>query len=194
MADLNIEVTYFEKPGPPNTDKALAIAKKYADQLNIKGIIVASTTGNTAEKIVEVFNPREYNIVVITHSFYFVNAKVRQEFPEEKMEEIRNKGVKVYSGTHSMSGIERGIRIKKEPWIFVDLLAKVIREQFSQGTKVCIELASMAVDAGLIENLENDVICIAGTGRGADTVCLIKPAPTSEFMNLRVKAILAKPL
>ena len=194
MADLNIEVTYFEKPGPPNTDKALAVAKKYADQLNIKGIIVASTTGNTAEKIVEVFNPREYNIVVITHSFYFVNAKVRQEFPEEKMEEIRNKGVKVYSGTHSMSGIERGIRIKKEPWIFVDLLAKVIREQFSQGTKVCIELASMAVDAGLIENLENDVICIAGTGRGADTVCLIKPAPTSEFMNLRVKAILAKPL
>ena len=194
MADLNIEVTYFEKPGPPNTDKALAIAKKYADQLNIKGIIVASTTGNTAEKIVEVFNPNEYNIVVITHSFYFVNAKVRQEFPEEKMEEIRSKGVKVYSGTHSMSGIERGIRIKKEPWIFVDLLAKVIREQFSQGTKVCIELASMAVDAGLIENLENDVICIAGTGRGADTVCLIKPAPTSEFMNLRVKAILAKPL
>ena len=32
-----------------------------------------------------------------------------------------------------------------------------------------------------------------GTGRGADTVCLIKPAPTSEFKNLKVKAILAKP-
>jgi len=38
------------------------------------------------------------------------------------------------------------------------------------------------------------VICIGGTGRGADTVCLIKPMPTSMFDKLRVKAILAKPL
>ena len=194
MADLNLEVTYFEKPGPLNTDKALEIAKKFADKLNIKDIIIASTTGGNAEKIVKVFDPNNYNIVVITHSYYFVNSNVRQEFPEEKIDEIRNKGVKLYSGTHSMSGIERGIRIKKEPWIFVDLLAKVIRDQFSQGTKVCIELACMAADAGLIESLDKDIICIAGTGRGADTVCILKPAPTSEFMNLRVKAILAKPL
>jgi len=64
---------------------------------------------------------------------------------------------------------------------------------FSQGVKVCIEIASTAVDAGLIPDLERDIIVVAGTGRGADTVCLIKPAPTSEFKELRVKAVLAKP-
>ncbi|TXT64161.1 MAG: hypothetical protein BAJALOKI3v1_250040 [Promethearchaeota archaeon] len=194
MADLELEATYFEKAGPNNTDKALDIAKKYAEQFDIKDIVLASTTGTTAEKASELFDVNEYNVIVITHSYYFVGSKVRQEFDEEKMEQLEQKGLKFLSATHAMSGIERGLRIKKQPWIFVDLLAKVIREQFSQGTKVCIEIASMAADAGLIPDLDRDIICIAGTGRGADTVCLLKPAPTSEFMDVRVKAILCKPL
>ena len=194
MADLKVEVTYFEKTGPENTDKALEIAKKYADQLNIKDIVLASTTGTVAEKAVEIFNPNEYNVVIITHSYYFVNSSVRQEFPEDKMEVLKQKGLKFHCGTHAMSGIERGIRLKKEAWIFVDLLAKMLGFQFCQGVKVCIEIAATACDAGLIPDLDRDVICIGGTGRGADTVCLIRPAPTSEFKSMRVKAILAKPL
>lgn len=194
MADLNIEVTYFEKGGPEHTDKALEIAKKYADQFGIKDIILASTTGTTAEKALNVFNLDTFNVVVITHAYYFTGSNLRQEFPEDKMEELKKKGLKFHCGTHSMSGIERGIRLKKEAWQFIDLLAKIVAFQFSPGVKVCIEIACTTVDAGLIPDLDRDVICIAGTGRGADTVCLIKPAPTSEFKDLRVKAILAKPL
>jgi hypothetical protein len=93
-----------------------------------------------------------------------------------------------------MSGIEGNIRKSMNQWCFVDLMAKYIREQFSQGTKVCLEMASMVADAGHIDSLDRDVICIAGTGRGADTSCLIKLAPTSLFDQLRIKAILAKPL
>lgn len=193
MADLKIESTYFEKAGPSNTDEALKIAKKYADQLKVKDIIVASTTGDTADKAAEIFNPSEYNTVVITHAYYFVNSKLRQEFPKEKMESLKQKGLKIHSGTHAMSGIERGLRIKKEAWIFVDLLSKMLGFHFGQGVKVCIEIASTVCDAGLIPDLDRDIICVGGTGRGADTVCLIKPAPTSEFKDLRVKAILAKP-
>ena len=73
-------------------------------------------------------------------------------------------------------------------------MAKYLRTAFSQGIKVCMEIATMVVDAGIIEDIEKDIICIGGTGRGADTVCLIKPMPTSLFHQLRVKAILAKPL
>lgn len=194
MTDLNIEVAYFEKGGPHNTDKALEVAKKYADKFNIEDIVIASTTGTTAEKAIKIFNPEESNIMIVTHSYYFVNSTIRQEFPEEKMEDLMKKGLKFHIGTHSMSGIERGMRIKKEAWIFVDLLAKMIGAQFSQGIKVCIEISATICDAGLIPDLNRDIIAVGGTGRGADTVCLIKPAPTSEFKNLRVKAILAKPL
>ena len=194
MTDLNLEVTYFEKGGSHNTDKALEIAKKYADQFNIKDIVLASTTGTVAEKASQIFSPNEYNIVIITHSYYFVNKETRQEFPEERLKELKNKGLKFHIGTHAMSGIERGLRINKEAWIFVDMLAKMLGWQFSQGVKVCIEISSTVVDAGLIPDINRDIIAVGGTGRGADTVCLIKPAPTSEFKTLRVKAILAKPL
>jgi len=194
MADLTIESTYFEKPGPANTEKALNIAKKYAEQHDLKNIIIASTTGGNAEKALEVFDVETYNVIIITHSYYFTGSGKRQEFPEDKLEELKESGLKVFAGTHSMSGIERNVRKSFNQWCFVDLYAKYLREQFSQGTKVCMEIASMAVDAGLIDSLDEDVIAVGGTGRGADTVCLIKPAPTSEFNKLRMKAILAKPL
>ncbi|MHA1351057.1 MAG: pyruvate kinase alpha/beta domain-containing protein [Promethearchaeota archaeon] len=194
MADLNLEVTYFEKGGPHNTDKALEIAKKYADQFGIKDIVIASTTGTSAEKAAKIFNPKDYNIMIVTHAYYFVNNTIRQEFPEENLNRLKELGLNFHIGTHSMSGIERGIRLKKEAWQFVDLLAKMLGYHFSQGVKVCIEISATICDAGLIPDLERDIIAIGGTGRGADTVCLIKPAPTSDFKNLRVKAILAKPL
>ncbi|MBY9007354.1 MAG: hypothetical protein KGD63_11420 [Candidatus Lokiarchaeota archaeon] len=193
MEDKKLEVTYFQNKGFENTEKTLEIAKNYAKKHKIEDIIIASTTGSTAKAILNKFNMEEFNIVVVTHSYYFVGSSLRQEFEENLMEELKEKGVKILSSTHSMSGIERGLRLKNEPWIFVDLLAKVIRQQFGQGIKVCIEIASMAVDNGLISSLNNDIICIAGTGKGADTACIIKPAPTSEFMNIRVKAILCKP-
>ncbi len=194
MSDLKLEVTYFEKTGLQNTDNALKIALKYAKHLNINDIVFASTTGMVAEKALEFFDPEEYNIIIITHAYYFTGCTLRQEFPEEKLAQLKNKGLKLHSSTHAMSGIERGMRINKEPWQFVDLYAKMIGMQFSQGVKVCIEIATTTCDAGLVSDLDRDIICVGGTGKGADTVCLIKPAPTSEFKKLRVKAILCKPL
>jgi hypothetical protein len=194
MTDLDLIVTYFEKGGPHNTDNALKIAKKYADQFNIRDIIMASTTGTTAEKSLDIFSPNEYNLVVITHSYYFVGVSQRQEFPEEKMADLRDKGLKFFIGTHAFAGPERSMRISLKQWGPVEIMAKYLRTGFSQGMKVCMEIATMAVDAGLVEDIEKDIICIGGTGRGADTVCIIKPAPTSLFDKLRVKMILCKPL
>jgi len=196
LPDLNIEITIFEKGGPQNTNKALEIAKKYADLLNVKDIIFASTTGTTAEKILNFFDPIIYNLICITHAYHFAvkeGKTILQEFDELKMKQLRDRGIKFFSGTHAMAGIERTLRKKMNHWGFVEIMAKFLRENFSQGTKVCMEIASMAVDAGLVKDIEKDIICIGGTGRGADTVCLIKPAPTSLFDELRVKAILAKP-
>jgi hypothetical protein len=194
MADLNIEVTYFERGGPQNTDKALDIAKKYADQFGIKDIIMASTTGTTAEKSAQVFDPANNNLVVVTHSYYFMGPDKRQEFPKDKIAALKSNGIKFLIGTHAFAGVERSFRIALKQWGPVELMAKYFRTIFSQGIKVCMEIAIMVVDAGLIEDIEKDIICIGGTGRGADTVCLIKPAPTSLFDRLRIKAILAKPL
>ncbi len=194
MADLNIEVTYFEKGGPLNTDKALEIAKKYADQFGIQDIVIASTTGTTAKKASELFDLKQYNLIIITHTYYFGGLETRQSFPEDLRESLAQKGLTVFSTTHAFGGVERSMRIALQQWGPVEILAKYLRTNFCQGMKVCMEIALMASDAGLIQDLNKDVICIGGTGRGADTVCLIKPMTTSLFDQLRVKAILAKPL
>jgi hypothetical protein len=194
MTDLDIEVKYFEKAGPHNTNKALEIAKKYADQFEIQDIVIASTTGSTASKALEFFNPKKYNLVIITHSYYFGGLINRQEFSEDLMENLRELGLKVFSATHAMSGIERSMRKSLNQWLPIEIMAKYLRTNFSQGIKVCMEIACMAADSGLINDLEKDIICLGGTGSGADTVCLIKAMPTSLFDQLRVKAILAKPL
>jgi hypothetical protein len=194
MTDLNLEVTYFEKGGPHNTDKALEVAKKYADEFSIKDVIIASTTGMSAGKALNFFPPSRYNTIIITHSCYFAGLDKKQEFPEELREKLVAEGLKIFTSTHALAAVSRSFRISLKQWMPVEIMAKFLRENFSQGVKVCMEIASMAADAGLISDIQNDVICIAGTGRGADTVCLIKPVPTSMFDKLRVKAILAKPL
>jgi hypothetical protein len=63
---------------------------------------------------------------------------------------------------------------------------------FGQGTKVACEIALMAADAGLIRT-DEEVISIGGTGSGADTALVIKPAHTHDFFELKVKEILCKP-
>jgi len=62
---------------------------------------------------------------------------------------------------------------------------------FGQGIKVCVEIAMMATDAGLISPAE--VLSVAGTGRGADTVALIAPQSSNKLFDLKVREILVKP-
>jgi hypothetical protein len=50
----------------------------------------------------------------------------------------------------------------------------------------------MAVDAGLIPEGE-EVLAVAGTARGADTVLVIKASASKRFFDLKVIEILAKP-
>ena len=193
MSETEVKVTYFKKGGPMNTDTALRIARKYADEFLIKDIIIASTTGMTAQKSLDFFSPTEFNIIILTHSYYFTGLDNRQEFPEQLMNELKESGLKIFSMTHSLGAVSRSMRLSLNQWMPVELIAKYLRQNFCQGVKVCMEMAAMAVDAGLIPDLNRDVISVAGTGRGADTVCLIKPMPTGMFDKLRVKAIFAKP-
>jgi hypothetical protein len=58
--------------------------------------------------------------------------------------------------------------------------------------KVCVEIAVMAADAGRIPT-DCDVICVGGTGRGADTAVVLRPAHSNSFFDLRVGEILCRP-
>jgi len=41
--------------------------------------------------------------------------------------------------------------------------------------------------------VDREAIAVGGTGRGADTALVIKPATASRFFNLEIREIIAKP-
>jgi hypothetical protein len=63
---------------------------------------------------------------------------------------------------------------------------------FSQGVKVCVEIAVMALDSGLVPPGEK-VIAIGGTGRGADTALVVVPAHSQNFLETRILELICMP-
>jgi hypothetical protein len=182
------KTVYFEKPGKLNTKALLRIVKKYAESTGVKDIVVASTSGETGVAASKLF--KGYNLVVVTH-FTGFSEPGAQELKEQNRKMILKNGAKLFTGTHALSSVERAIRKVFNTVEPLDLIANTLR-LMGEGTKVCVEITLMAADAGLIP-VSKDIIAIAGTGHGADTALLIKPANTGRFFDLIVREIIAKP-
>jgi hypothetical protein len=129
-------------------------------------------------------------VVVVTHHAGFREPGVH-ELREELRQQILKHVAKILTSTHALSGVERAIRKKFGTLQPLELIANTLR-LLGEGPKVCVEIVVMTADAGLIP-VDKDVIAIAGTGRGADTALLIKPANASKFFDLKIRETIAKP-
>ena len=181
-------IVYFSTPGPENTDDVLRIAKARAGELDIKSIVVASTTGATAVKAAEIF--RGVRVVAVSH-FTGLREPNTQEFSGENKRKVESKGVVVLTTTHVFSGLSRAMCKKFNMHLFEEVVSYTLRV-FGQGVKVACEVAIMAADAGLVRT-DEDIIAIGGTGGGADTALVLRPVNSQDFFDLRVKEILCKP-
>jgi hypothetical protein len=63
---------------------------------------------------------------------------------------------------------------------------------FSQKTKVAVEIAMSAVDAGLVP-AGATVVSVARATTGADTAYVLKAVSTVDFFDLRVMELICKP-
>jgi hypothetical protein len=192
---MEAKITYFDKPGLENTDQTFQIAKERAQQLGIKTIVVATTTGRAAVNASEFF--KGMNLVVVSHSAGFKEPNT-QEFTEENMKVVRSRNVPVVTAAHAFGGLNRAMRqgdVPQAPATYVigDIVASTLRI-FGQGLKVACEIVLMAADAGLIRT-DQEVISIAGVGKsgGADTAIVVKPETAQRFFDLKIKEILCKP-
>ncbi len=188
MNHVKKEIVYFREKGKENTDILLKFVKGYAEKEGVKDIVIASTTGETGAKASKIF--KGYNVVVVTHCFGFRETG-KSEFKEEYKREILANGAKIFTGIHALSSVERAIRKNFGTIQPLEIIANVLK-LMGEGTKVCVEITLMAADAGLI-TCEQDIVAIAGTGRGADTALLIHPVNTASFFDLKIKEIIAKP-
>jgi len=182
------KAVYFEKIGDQNTETLLKLVKKHAESTGVRDIVVASTRGETGVAASKLL--KGYNVVVVTHFTGFPEPGA-QELKEEHRKQILKNGAKIFTGTHALSSAERDVRKKFGTMQPLELMANTLR-LMGEGTKVCVEIALMAADAGLIP-VDRDVIAVAGTGKGADTALVIKPANASRFFDLKIREIIAKP-
>ncbi len=171
-----------------STGEVLRIARQRAGELGIKTIVVASTNGDTAVKAMEAF--KGFRVVIVTHSTGFHEPDT-QEFTEEDRKLVESKGGILLTTSHAFAGVSRALRRKFETIAIGEIVANILRI-FGQGMKVACEIAMMAADSGLVRT-DEDVISIAGTGRGADTAIVLKPVNTHKFFDLKVREILCKP-
>ncbi|MBI2848983.1 MAG: hypothetical protein HYX88_02515 [Chloroflexi bacterium] len=181
-------IVYFTNKGPENMDEVLQIAKKRAEQLGIRTILVATTVGDTGARAAALLEG--FRVVVVSHATGYRQPNL-QELTEENRRRIEEAGATILTSLHAFGGIGRAARKKFNTYHVEEIAANVLR-LFGDGMKAACEITMMAADAGLVRT-DEEVIAIAGTGRGADTAIVLQPVNTQDFFNLRVKEILCKP-
>lgn len=181
-------ITYFDKVGRENTEATLSLAKKRADELGIRKILVASTVGDTAVRVVDVFEGSK--VIAVTHPAGFRDPD-SQEFTEGNRKKFESKGGIILTTRPAFAGLTRHAPGTPSSE-FGDIVANTLR-MLSQGVKVVAEITVMAADSGLVRT-DEDVMVIAGSGRGADTAAVVRPANTRDLFRMRIKELLCKPL
>jgi hypothetical protein len=179
---------YFEKPGKHNSEKTLEIVKNAVRERGIKYVVVATSKGHMAK----LFKDADLGakLVCVAQVYGFANPGERQ-VSEELEKELVNAGASVLTTTHVLSGVERGMSRKFGGVYPAEIIAHSLR-MLGQGVKVCVEVATMALDAGLIPYGE-DIIAVGGTHSGADTAVIMRPAHAANIFDTWISEILCKP-
>jgi uncharacterized protein len=178
------KITYFEDLKADNTEATFSLARERLRGSTVKKLVLASTTGVTAERAAEFFRDEGVKLIVVPHQFDFMRET--NPFPQDRARKPREMGHEVHfatmlfhtDGFYGSTG--------------ATLMANLLR-CFSQGVKVCFEIVLMATDGGHVASGEQ-VIAIGGTGRGSDTALVMQAASSQHLKRLRVNEILCKPL
>lgn len=182
-------VIYFPKAGKENTDDTLRIAFEEAKKRGIRYIVVASTKGETGLKAAEMAKGKGIKVIVVTHNTGFARPG-EQEMPQDIRRKIEEMGATVYTGTMVLRGLGTAIK-GRAGFSHEQIVADALR-LLGQGMKVVCEMAAMVADAGLVPT-DEDVVFVAGTGRGADTAAIVQPRPSNIFFDMKVREVLCKP-
>ncbi len=179
---------YWEEKGPANTEATIEAALIRAEELEVNSIVVASNSGATAEKLYEM--GKEFKIICVTHHIGFTGPG-EDEMPARIRSALKKKGLEVLTTTHLLAGVGRALQYRFQGAYPSEIIASALR-LFGQGVKVCVEISVMALDAGLIP-YGKEIVAIGGSGRGADTSCVITPAHSNNFFDTIVKEIICMP-
>jgi hypothetical protein len=187
-SEILVASLYFREEGAKQTRRTLEAAARRARELGIQNVVVASTSGATGLLAAQMIPVR--NLVVVSHSTGFARPGY-QEMKPRAQKQLAAAGAKLLTCQHAFGGVGRAVRKRLGTYELEELIAYTLRI-FGEGTKVAVEVALMAADAGLLPAAE-PCIAIGGSSQGADTALLLRPANAQNFFDLRIMEIIAKP-
>ncbi|GAY26308.1 hypothetical protein ATG_15110 [Desulfurococcaceae archaeon AG1] len=197
MVDIERKVTYFQYCGEANTEKLLSLVRLYCENTGINKVVIASETGRSALKALEIFKGTNIKIIVVTHypaetwgprGSIPIGLK-RKEYLKN-LKKLEEHGCRIVQGTRPFAPPSRSLNWKyPTPEAIIDKTLEI----FGAGTKIAIEAAIIATDAGEIEEGEEVVSC-GGTYKGLDTALVVRTAYSMNFFkDFEVREIIAKP-
>jgi len=196
--DIERKITYFRYCGEVNTEKVLHAAKLRCEEKGLNKVVIASETGRSAIKALNIFKGTKIKLIVVTHypaTTWGPKGDIpiglkRKEYAKT-LKKLEENGVKIVQGTRPFAPPTRSIN-----WEFPTpegIIDKTL-EIFGAGTKIAIEAAVMATDAGEVDAGEEIVSC-AGTYKGLDAALVVKTAYSGGFFKeFEVREIIAKPI
>jgi uncharacterized protein len=182
------KIVYFEKWGVSNTAETLRLARERFDELGLRHVLIATSFGDTPVKALEYFKGEE--IVAVNSQYGFREPGKRSTRPEH-LKRLEEAGVRMIYTTHSFAGIDRSFN-RKYGGITLTQFTGQIFKMIGEGFKVCAEIAVMAADSGGVP-VDQEVISIGGTGRGADTALVLIPAHSTDFFSMQFKEVICIP-
>jgi len=180
---------YFRKAGKSNTLNVLEAVARRAGELGIQKVLVPSVSGTTALAAAKTLGGGA-RIIAVTHVTGFDGPNV-QELSPAMRKRLESAGVSVLTGQHAFGGVGRAVRNRLGTYQVDEIMAWTLRT-FGQGSKVAVEIALMAADAGLVRT-DEDVISMGGTCEGVDTALVVRPANSYHFFDLKVREVICKP-
>lgn len=196
--DVERKVTYFKHCGEVNTEKVLQAVKLRCEEANLCQVVVASETGRSAIKALDVFNKTNIRLIVVTHYPATtwgpkgnIPIGLRRKEYAKTLKKLEENGAKIVQSTRPFAPPSRSINWEyPTPETFIDKTLEI----FGAGTKIAIEAAIMATDAGEV-NAGEEIVSCAGTYKGLDTALLVKTAHSGNFFKeYEVREIIAKPM
>jgi hypothetical protein len=157
-----------------------------AKELGVEYAVVASNTGRTARFLLD----SGLKVVVVTHHAGFKGPGMQEMDPEER-KFFLSKGWEVLTTTHLFANIERSITNKQGGWYPGGIVSNTLR-MFGQGMKVCFEIATMAMDAGMVPH-GKEILVLGGSGGGCDTATIMVPAHSNTFFDGKILEVICKP-
>ena len=178
---------YYTEGGIEHTETTLKASLEAAKKLDIKTILVASTSGETGVKAAELYKDKSINLIVVGHQMGFPVPKVQQLKPDN-WERIETLGGVVNLGTDVVTNsIRQRQRLGHSP------MSIITQTLIAMKLKVNVEIVAKACDAGLI--LPGDrVISVAGSHKGADTSAVFTANDSPNILDIRPEMFICYPL